>query len=156
MSLPTLMPPRAVPHSPQVTGAALGSQGRAALSSPDLTEAALASPTLSLPSPRASRAAPSSPALAPQLQGSVHRSFASLADDNAAAAAATAGLCTPGAARKEQQEKAEVYVLSEIWKVFEQVIKQVNHCSTGHAVLSAHDPLGICRAYLIIWSIAPF
>ena len=149
------MPPRAVPHSPQVTGAALGSQGRAALSSPDLTEAALASPTLSLPSPRASRAAPSSPALAPQLQGSVHLSFASLADDNAAAGA-TVGLCTPEAARQEQQEKAEVYVLSEIWKVFEQVIKQVNHCSTGHAVLSAHDVLGICRAYLIIWSIAPF
>ena len=149
LSLPTLRPPRAVPHSPQVTGPALGSQGRTVPSSPDLTEAALASPTLSLPSPRASRAAPSSPALAPQLQGSVHHYLAAV-DDDTAAAAATAGLCTPEAARQEQQEEAEVYVLSEIWKVFEQVIKQVTHCNISNAVLSADDLLGIRRAWLVL------
>lgn len=103
LSLPALRPPRAEPHSPQVTGAAHGSQGRAVPGSPDLTEAAIASPTLSLPSP-------------------VHIMSASVNDGEHAAA----GFSNPEATQQDPQEDAEVYVLSEIWKVFEQVIKQVN------------------------------
>ena len=122
LSLPTLRYPVAVPHSPQAATAAVGSEGRAVPSSPEVAQPALASPTLSVPSPRASRKAPSSPALGAQLRDSVHISSASIDDD---AAAAAAGLSTPGATGQEQQEEAEVHILSEIWKVFEQVIKQV-------------------------------
>ena len=122
LSLPTLRPPRAVPHSPQAAKSAHGSQGRAFPSSPE----AVASPTLSLPSPRASRAAPSSPALEPQLRDSVQISSASVND-----AAAAAALSTPEATRHEHQEESEVYALSEIWRVFEQVIKQVSFYCRG-------------------------
>ena len=145
LSLPTLKPPRAVSHSPQVTRSAPGSQDRAVLSDPENIQAAPASPTLSLPSPRASKAAPSSPALESQsqLQDPVHISSASVDDGQgaaaAAAAAATAGLCNPDATRQEQQEETEVHILSEIWKVFEQVIKQVNCYSDGNVAFSAHD-----------------
>lgn len=45
------------------------------------------------------------------------------------AAAATADLCSPEAMGQEQHEEAEVCVPSEIWKVFQQVVKQVTHTS---------------------------
>ena len=119
-----------MPHSPGPHLAADLSpsvRGRAVPSSPKGTQVALASPTLSLPSTKASRAAPSSPAQEPQLQESgPHTSTsAGLGCSADGAAAAAAGLFSPEATRQEHKLEAEVYVLSDIWKVFEQVVKQV-------------------------------
>lgn len=128
LSLPTPRAPKAAPHSPRphrVSDKTPSIRARANLSSPGVTQAA--SPTLSLPSPKAPRAAPSSPALDPQLQESVHLSSKpfGLVQAPDAAVSADCLFSAEGTSIVEDQMVAEVFVLSEIWKVFEQVVKQV-------------------------------
>ena len=92
-------------------------------SSPRPDQAEPASPAMSLPSPRA---APTSPAQARQPQPHV------LLSPTAPGRHGAAQFQSPRAAKHSGEEKdasngdiVEVYVLSEIWKVFEQVVKQV-------------------------------
>ncbi|KAL3131264.1 hypothetical protein ABBQ38_000561 [Trebouxia sp. C0009 RCD-2024] len=122
--------PRAAPHSPRPLLAADQTptlQLRADPSSPGVTHAALASPTLSLPTPKASWAAPGSPALEPQGGNSGRLSANSVGpvhgpDD---AAAVADGLFSSEETKLDDATEAEVHLLSEVWKVFEQVVKQV-------------------------------
>lgn len=113
------MPPLAVVKTPTV-------QSRADPNSPGSTQAALASPTLSLPTPKASWAAPSSPALESQTGNSVHPSANSVGPvQGPDAMAGNDGLFSPEGTKLDDAVEAEVHVLSEVWKVFQQVVKQV-------------------------------
>ncbi|KAL0019633.1 hypothetical protein WJX77_006506 [Trebouxia sp. C0004] len=77
---------------------------RAAGHSPQPDQGSLASPTMSLPSPQGSKAVPTSP-----VQASQHQEAMAFLDKE----------------REGNAQSVEVYVLSEIWKVFEQVVKQI-------------------------------
>ena len=130
MSLPSPKGTRAVSHSPQ----------------PDRDS--LASPTMSLPSPQGSKAVTTSP-----VQGS-QRHQAVLMSPSAVGCATADGFQSPLAVRKTRPvthgqnaldleresnaETVEVYVLSEIWKVFEQVVKQVRSWHGCPVLLACH------------------
>lgn len=120
MSLPSPKDTRAARHSPQ----------------PD--QDPVASPTMSLPSPQGSKAITNSPAPGSQ------RQEATLMSPSAVGRATADDFQSPLAVgktgpvmhrqnaldveREGNAESVEVYVLSEIWKVFEQVVKQVGPC----------------------------
>ncbi len=108
---------------------------RAARHRPQPEQDPLASPTMSLPGPQGSKAVTTSP-----VQTSQHQE-ATLMSPSAVVRATAAGFLSPPAVgrtgtathgqtfldmeREGNAESVEVYVLSEIWKVFEQVVKQV-------------------------------
>jgi hypothetical protein len=144
MSLPSPKGTRAARHGPQPDQDPLASPTmslpspkgtRAARHSPQPDQGPLASPTMSLSSPQGSKAAPASP-----LQGSQHQEAmmmspsavvrASAADFQSPLAVGKTGPVTHGQTALDVEGEGnavsvEVYVLSEIWKVFEQVVKQV-------------------------------
>lgn len=132
MSLPSPTASRAAASRPDQADPAspfqsLRSPGAIA-NSPRPDQAEPASPAMSLPSPRA---AATSPAQARQPQPHVLLSPTAPGRHDAAQSQ------SPRAAKHSGEEKdasngdipqdVEVYVLSEIWKVFEQVVKQVQH-----------------------------
>lgn len=71
-------------------------------------------------------------------------------EGDVAAAAATAALYGPEAMGQEQHEEAEVCVPSEIWKVFQQVVKQVHIQLPRVLLISGHGLLATCRACPIV------
>ncbi len=120
MSLPSPKGTRAARHSPQ----------------PD--QDPLASPTMSLPSPPGSKAVTNNPAPGSRHQEAMMMSpsavgRATAADFQSPQAVGKTGPVTHGQIAVDVEhegnaESVEVYVLSEIWKVFEQVVKQVRSC----------------------------
>ncbi len=147
MSLPSPKGTRAARHSPKLDQDPLASPNkslpspkgtRAARHSPQPYQDPLASPTMSLPSPQGSKAVTPSSALGSQHQEATLMSpsavgHATAADFQSPQAAGKTGPVTHGqtALNVEHEgnaESVEVYVLSEIWKVFEQVVKQVRPC----------------------------
>ncbi|KAL0047680.1 hypothetical protein WJX82_009150 [Trebouxia sp. C0006] len=144
MSLPSPKGTRAARHSPKLDQDPLASPNkslpspkgtRAARHSPQPYQDPLASPTMSLPSPQGSKAVTPSSALGSQHQEATLMSpsavgHATAADFQSPQAAGKTGPVTHGqtALNVEHEgnaESVEVYVLSEIWKVFEQVVKQI-------------------------------
>lgn len=142
LSLPSPRQPRAAPHSPEPASAALNSPIltlpshrllRAASNNLEGLPTTLVSPTLSLPRPEGSRAACTSPGLALPPLESVQGLPDNTACGNAAADGAlspeamkeTKGACSHLHAEEEERREVEVYALSEIWNVFEQIMKQV-------------------------------
>lgn len=109
---------------------------RTTMISPRTNSEAPPSPILSLPSPRPSRAAIHSPGPAALRSPSLSLPSPSAPDQNPGSA--VENFFSPTAAKaewlaadkalpeeEEQHKEVEVYVLSEIWKVFEQILKQV-------------------------------
>ena len=112
-----------MPPSPQLDLTAPSSHARTAPGSPEVIQAALASPALSLPSPGAFRAAASSPASEVQSE----QKTSSALVGGGVATAANEAFSDSEATMQEQLEEFEVYVPSEIWKVFQQAVKQVTY-----------------------------
>ena len=152
----TATSPMAHPEAPASPTMSLPSPrpSGAAQHSPAPGHAALRSPSLSVPSPRPARAAPSSPALGPQPK---HPSFSTMSPDQNPDSAVE-DLLRPPASKagddtneeEERHEMAEVYVLSDMWKVFEQTVKQVRphlgtvKCANSNSMLP-WLPHGRCR-----------
>jgi hypothetical protein len=150
ISLPSPKGTRAARHSPKLDQDPLASPTmslpspkgtRAARHSPQPDQDFLASPTMSLRSPQGSKAVTTSPA-----QGSQHHQamlmspcavgHATADDFQSPQAAGKTGPVMHGQTaldmeREGNAESVEVYVLSEIWKVFEQVVKQVRSCTVA-------------------------
>ncbi len=111
---------------------------RAARHSPKPDQDPLASPAMSLPSPQGFKAVTTSPAPGSQQQEAMVMSPSAVghatADDfQSPQAVGKTGPVTHGqtaldVGREGNAENVEVHVLSEIWKVFEQVVKQVRPC----------------------------
>lgn len=82
---------------------------------------------MSLPRPAESRAFASSPAPGPPLQQTTAASHANVADFQSPPLATQSRPVTHGQTPlgENNAHDVEVYVLSEIWKVFEQVVRQV-------------------------------
>ena len=85
---------------------------------------------MSLPRPAGSRAFASSPALGPPLQQTTAASHANVADFQSPQLSTQSRPVTHGQTPlgENNARDVEVYVLSEIWKVFEQVVRQVTPC----------------------------
>jgi len=126
--------PRAVGADPRSPALSLPrpTPPRAAAQAPTPVPADPPSPTLSLPSPRGTRPAGSSPAEGSQLQpnvamrlnGSMASGAAQFQSPPAVGQSRVEAPAT-GPLEEEEGQGVEVYILSQIWKVFEQVVKQV-------------------------------
>ena len=130
----------------------------AATRSPKPDQEPLASPTMSLPMPAGARASATSPALGPQVQqaamtGRPASTSHPDADDFQSPPLVTQSRpVAPGHTPlgENNAHGVEVHVLSEIWKVFDQVVRQVRPEATAVAVLHLHLPIlpciQICKA----------